>query len=1109
MKSVKNTFRNILLLFLLSTNLYAQTDCPDAIVVCGNHDYYGLDATGIGVQELGANACASVEHNSLWLKIMIKDGGTLGFVITPEEIDDLVVDFDFWLFGPDIECSDLPTATAIRCSTTNPLAAGLDYNLTGMNEESTEVSEGPGPDGDSFVQWIEAEDGDIYYLVIDRPHGSSNFSLEWTGTATFHDIPVFNNPDNIPLGITECADENTDEGVATFDLTTYAEMFIGEQTGVALTYHLSENDMITGENPITSPEAYNNIGNPQTIYMKMTDVVTGCFSNETYEINVLPSIGEPDNLEECSDTGFAVFDFSTNDIPIANGNTDVTITYHNSLENAELETGVLDTSYQNQVAYETEEIWARMENNTLSCIDYVSFTISVYPIPAFDVAPPDITLCDDNVPDGFTDFDLTVNESLLQGNQDDIVFSYYEDMEGIPAPNPIAVPTDYPSVENPQLIHIKIENSETGCFSMGTFMLHVTPSVGLPQDIERCDSDDGFIIFDLSVNDELLQNNIPNAEISYHNSLIDAQNNESPIGPLYENQVPYIMETIWVRFYNPDNGCVNYTDFNIIPVLPPEFETVPDITGCDGDGTDDLITEFDLTVNESSFISDVSNYTFSYFEDNGGVPDTSPIATPEAYTNLDSPQTIHVVMTNVNSGCSAAESFTIQVTPGAGEPEDLYICDDSGIATFDLSENEATIINGISPAAVSYYLSEEDAENSENAIGTSYTNSTPFEPVTIWVRLDIPDINCHNVVSFTVQVVPEPVINNPDNLDFSLTLCDSDGIDDSSTAFNLTEYESIFIGEQTNAVVSYHLTPDDAETGDNPITSPESFANTSNPQTIYVSLTDTRSKCYANTSFTITIDDVLLTGEAENMELCDEDDNGIQSFDLWQNNDSISNDDDNIEVTYYTSQSDAENGVNALNRFYENQEPYIGETIWARIEYIEGCFGHGITSFTINIIPPLSFEHTEDIVDFTVNENSIQINMLDDPDAYEYSLDDINYSSNRYFSNLIPGIYTIYIRSLDGCKTISFEVPILNYPKFFTPNGDGANEIWNVEYIRFYPDARITIFDRYGKLIKSYRGKQIGWDGTYNGENLPATDYWFKLEFSNGRVIKSHFAMIR
>src|SRR5690606_6233875 len=141
----------------------------------GDMSYRNLDATGIGdIQEIGTNACNSQENNSLWLKIQIKDAGTLGFILTPDS-SDLVVDFDFWMFGPDVECGEL--GTAIRCSTTNPLNAQLDYNTTGMNDTETDISEGPGADGNAFINWIEVEDDEIYFLIIDRPHGSSDFSI--------------------------------------------------------------------------------------------------------------------------------------------------------------------------------------------------------------------------------------------------------------------------------------------------------------------------------------------------------------------------------------------------------------------------------------------------------------------------------------------------------------------------------------------------------------------------------------------------------------------------------------------------------------------------------------------------------------------------------------------------------------------------------------------------------------------------------------------------------------------------------------------------------------------------------------------------------------------
>jgi gliding motility-associated-like protein len=60
----------------------------------------------------------------------------------------------------------------------------------------------------------------------------------------------------------------------------------------------------------------------------------------------------------------------------------------------------------------------------------------------------------------------------------------------------------------------------------------------------------------------------------------------------------------------------------------------------------------------------------------------------------------------------------------------------------------------------------------------------------------------------------------------------------------------------------------------------------------------------------------------------------------------------------------------------------------------------------------------------------------------------------------------------------------------------------------------LYIFDRYGKLIKqlSATDNSKGWDGMYNQEQLPSTDYWFTLDYTeNGatKQFKSHFSLKR
>ena len=89
------------------------------------------------------------------------------------------------------------------------------------------------------------------------------------------------------------------------------------------------------------------------------------------------------------------------------------------------------------------------------------------------------------------------------------------------------------------------------------------------------------------------------------------------------------------------------------------------------------------------------------------------------------------------------------------------------------------------------------------------------------------------------------------------------------------------------------------------------------------------------------------------------------------------------------------------------------------------------------------------------------------------------------------------------------KIYVLNYPKFFTPNGDSYNDVWTIKNIDLYPKSLISIFDRYGKLIYQFKGNKRGWDGKLNSKDLPSTDYWFVITLENDRIIKGHFTLLR
>lgn len=133
--------------------------------------------------------------------------------------------------------------------------------------------------------------------------------------------------------------------------------------------------------------------------------------------------------------------------------------------------------------------------------------------------------------------------------------------------------------------------------------------------------------------------------------------------------------------------------------------------------------------------------------------------------------------------------------------------------------------------------------------------------------------------------------------------------------------------------------------------------------------------------------------------------------------------------------------------------------------------------------------------------------------TYEYQLDDGNFQSNNQFYNVSSGDHTITVNDINGnCGDTVISFTVIKYPKFFTPNGDGYNDRWNIFDLEDDGTANISIFDRYGKLIKQISPSGSGWDGTFNGTPLPSTDYWFVVDYTYNnqkRKFRAHFTMKR
>ncbi|TJY32850.1 T9SS type B sorting domain-containing protein [Pontimicrobium aquaticum] len=167
-------------------------------------------------------------------------------------------------------------------------------------------------------------------------------------------------------------------------------------------------------------------------------------------------------------------------------------------------------------------------------------------------------------------------------------------------------------------------------------------------------------------------------------------------------------------------------------------------------------------------------------------------------------------------------------------------------------------------------------------------------------------------------------------------------------------------------------------------------------------------------------------------------------------------------------------------------------------------------SRTITVLPSNIATIDDIIIEEASTNNKITV-LVSGKGDYEYSLNLEPYQDSNFFENVNPGVHTIYVRDKNGCGIVEQVISVLGFPKFFTPNADGFNDTWQLYGVnsQFNQGATVTIFNRYGKLIKSFDNNSIGWDGTFNGKLLPSSDYWFVAKLANGKEYRGHFALVR
>lgn len=587
----------------------------------------------------------------------------------------------------------------------------------------------------------------------------------------------------------------------------------------------------------------------------------------------------------------------------------------------------------------------------------------------------------------------------------------------------------------------------------------------------------------------------------------------------------------------------------------------------DGNQNNGRNSGIDLTIKIAEVLSgtgqNTSDFPITFYKSQSAafMGDTNSnefISNPNDYTNDVPPsfipgervtQTIYLRIENNATGCfNANVSFDIIINPAPVIPDvvtPLEVCDAgtndgstrNGLAqNIDVSVKDIELTGTASAAnfIVTYHKTVSDLQNLSSTGIDKFSYQSDINRVTInpttsvsqenlFVRIVNTNTGCvFDEGEITIIVNPEPtneVISN-------LSVCDdnNDGDDTNGIVQNIDLNGKIpeILGsnqDPDNFTVSFHLNAADASTGFNRLPSP--YQNLNPTETIFVRIQNTNTSCVNDDAtfqiivnslpdFTVTSPQILCLNDVP-LQIFVENPTDIYDY-SWKDNlgNEISTSEfaDISEEGIYTVSATTTNGT-ACTRVREV------EIIASNPAILNESF--------ITIIDDTNNIGADDQIAISINTTNNNLGIGD----YQFAIrnNDTNtripfagFQEEPLFENIEGGIYTVIVNDKNGCvPDATLEISVIQFPKFFTPNGDNRNDTWTIKGANetFFPNSSINIFNRYGQLMAKVPINSQGWDGTYNGKLLPTDDYWFNVQLIPADTTKppilkrGHFSLLR
>lgn len=479
----------------------------------------------------------------------------------------------------------------------------------------------------------------------------------------------------------------------------------------------------------------------------------------------------------------------------------------------------------------------------------------------------------------------------------------------------------------------------------------------------------------------------------------------------------------------------------------------------------------------------------------------------------------------------------------------VYACNVNGKGIFDLSDANVTSYPDVTKK---YYPTKEDAENEVNEI----IDFEHYESINKKIYVAVKNkTGCKEITEIQLEFYPLP---NIDLTKYQTTHCGS------KMSINLDEIIRQIFSNRELFTVKYYLNEQDALDGNtNTISSQNIFTADTK---VYVRIESSKG-CLPDI---ITLDfklgeKVKLNQEVLDVDVCDNDFDGIYTFNL---NDYILGNfvnDYNYDYKFFESFDDAENNLNAIS---PNQVVNRNKIFYVRFEKGSLCFSIGIinalvsvpeystTLKDVTICPNIttildagnnyldykwstgaitqrievgegnywvelfskegcSYKHNVNVSHFQL-PNIMMIKTLNGraeiiveggKTPYKYSLNGVDWQNSNVFEPLKNGNYTIYVISADNCIPVTKDFFINLIPNFISPNNDGYNDSWRAQFIG-YKNVIVQIFDRYGAIIKDeVVNDEYIWDGKKNGFTVPSDSYWYRIKLNDKEIITGYITV--